>query len=40
MAFNAGCKGITVYRDKSRAAPLEAKEEGYLSECENGKCSI
>ena len=38
-AHAAGCKGITVYRNKSREdAPLQDKT--FLSECTDGKCQI
>lgn len=40
LAHKLGCKGISVYRDGSRKAPLEITTEGQLSECENGKCLI
>lgn len=39
-AHTQGCKGITVYREGSREAPLEITNKGMLSECDGGKCSI
>ena len=39
LAHFLGCKGITVYRDGSRDAPLKKVEQG-LSECESGKCML
>ena len=40
LAHELECKGVTVYRDGSRAAPVEITTEGELSECENGRCPI
>lgn len=39
LGYELGCKGMTFYRDGTRAAPLKKSEKG-LSECESGKCSI
>ena len=39
FAWESGCKGITVYRDGCRNAPLKHVD-GTLSECKNGRCSI
>jgi ribonucleoside-diphosphate reductase alpha chain len=39
LAHSLGCKGLTLYRQGTREAPIEISTEG-LSECDNGKCSI
>jgi ribonucleoside-diphosphate reductase alpha chain len=38
LSYQAGCKGVTIFRDGSRAAPLQDKDA--LSECEGNKCQI
>lgn len=39
LSYDLGCKGLTLYRNGTRDAPIEISTEG-LSECDNGKCSI
>lgn len=39
LGYDLGCKGMTFYREGTRAAPLKKKDKG-LSECEGGKCDI
>ena len=39
LAYDLGCKSLTLYRNGTRDAPIEITIEG-LSECENGKCAI
>jgi len=39
LAYDLGCKGITMYRQGTREAPIQITSEG-LSECDGDKCQI
>ena len=39
LAHELGCKGLTMYRQGTREAPIQITSEG-LSECEGDKCQI
>jgi len=39
LAYDLGCKGLTMYRQGTREAPIQITSEG-LSECEGDKCLL
>jgi ribonucleotide reductase alpha subunit len=39
LAYDLGCKSLTLYRNGTREAPIEISIEG-LSECNSGKCQL